>query len=235
MHAIYAFVAGPLAWAAFLLFFGGLLMRVVQLLVRVNKTEKFIFTYMSWKYSLRSIFHWIIPFGTVNWRRHPALTVVTFLFHICLLAAPIFLLAHMVLVDEAWWLSWWTLPDGAADAMTLIVIAGCLFFLIRRLTRPEVAFVTDASDYILLIVVAAPFVTGFLSYHQWLGRALDNHFAHVQRRSHAGRDPVYAAQSYDLLGFHPGLHGVRNSGRCDMPGIGSGAVTMACTNFKEWR
>jgi nitrate reductase gamma subunit len=169
MHAIYAFVAGPLAWAAFLLFFGGLLMRVVQLLVRVNKTEKFIFTYMSWKYSLRSIFHWIIPFGTVNWRRHPALTVVTFLFHICLLAAPIFLLAHMVLVDEAWWLSWWTLPDGAADAMTLIVIAGCLFFLIRRLTRPEVAFVTDASDYILLIVVAAPFVTGFLSYHQWLG------------------------------------------------------------------
>ena len=169
MHAIYAFVAGPLAWAAFLLFFGGLLMRVVQLLVRVNKTEKFIFTYMSWKYSLRSIFHWIIPFGTVNWRRHPALTVVTFLFHICLLAAPLFLLAHMVLVDEAWWLSWWTLPDGAADAMTLIVIAGCLFFLIRRLTRPEVAFVTDASDYILLIVVAAPFVTGFLSYHQWLG------------------------------------------------------------------
>ena len=169
MHAIYAFVAGPLAWAAFLLFFGGLLMRVVQLLARVNKTEKFIFTYMSWKYSLRSIFHWIIPFGTVNWRRHPALTVVTFLFHICLLAAPLFLLAHMVLVDEAWWLSWWTLPDGAADAMTLIVIAGCLFFLIRRLTRPEVAFVTDASDYILLIVVAAPFVTGFLSYHQWLG------------------------------------------------------------------
>jgi nitrate reductase gamma subunit len=169
MHAIYAFVAGPLAWAAFLLFFGGLLVRVVQLLVRVNKTEKFIFTYMSWKYSLRSIFHWIIPFGTVNWRRHPVLTVVTFLFHICLLAVPIFLLAHVVLVDETWWLSWWALPDGAADALSLIVIAGCLFFLIRRLTRPEVKFVTDASDYILLIVVAAPFITGFLAYHQWVG------------------------------------------------------------------
>jgi nitrate reductase gamma subunit len=168
MHAIYAFVAGPLAWAAFILFFGGLLARVVRLLIRVNQTEKFIFTYMSWKFSLRSILHWIIPFGTVNWRRHPALTVVTFFFHVCLLVTPIFLLAHVVLIDEAWWLSWRTLPDGMADAMTVIVIAGCIFFLIRRMIRPEVRFVTDASDYVLLIVVAAPFVTGFLAYHQWV-------------------------------------------------------------------
>jgi nitrate reductase gamma subunit len=121
---------------------------------------------MSWKYGLRSILHWLLPFGTENWRRHPVLTVVTFAFHICLVLTPIFLLAHVILVDEYWNISWWTLPESLAQVMTLIVIGGCVFFLIRRLTRPEVRYVTSASDYVILAIVAAPFVTGFLAYYQ---------------------------------------------------------------------
>jgi len=167
MHGIYNFVTGPLAWMAFILFFGGCLYRLISLLYLVYKKENFIFSYMSFKYSLRSIFHWIIPFATVNWRRHPWLTIVTFAFHICLIVTPIFLLSHIVLWDEFWNVSWWSLPDGLADTMTLVVIAGGIFFLIRRLVSPEVQFVTDASDYIILAIVAAPFLTGFLAYHQW--------------------------------------------------------------------
>ncbi|MEN8689819.1 MAG: TmcC family electron transfer complex membrane anchor subunit [Desulfobacterales bacterium] len=168
MHEIYNFVSGPLAWLAFILFFGGCLYRLVRLFMLVKEKEPFIFTYMSWKYSLRSIFHWIIPFGTVNWRRHPVLTVVTFVFHIGLVIAPIFLLAHVILLDEALNLSWWALPDAWADVLTVVVIIGCVFFLVRRLTQPEVKFVTSASDFVILTVVAAPFITGFIAYHQWI-------------------------------------------------------------------
>jgi nitrate reductase gamma subunit len=163
MHVLYSLVAGPLAWAAFILFFGGILLRLIHLVLLVNKSEKFIFSYMSLKYSLRSIAHWLVPFATVNWRKHPLLTVVTFAFHLCLLITPIFLLSHVVLWDEAWSLSWWTLPDAVADAMTVVVMAGSLYFLVRRLTRAEVQFVTDWTDYLLLAVVAAPFVTGFIA------------------------------------------------------------------------
>jgi nitrate reductase gamma subunit len=168
MHEIYNFVSGPLAWLAFILFFGGCLYRLVRLFMLVKEKEPFIFTYMSWKYSLRSIFHWIIPFGTVNWRRHPILTVVTFVFHIGLVIAPIFLLAHVILLDEALNLSWWALPDAWADVLTVVVIIGCVFFLVRRLTQPEVKFVTSASDFVILTIVAAPFITGFIAYHQWI-------------------------------------------------------------------
>jgi nitrate reductase gamma subunit len=168
MREIYNFVSGPLAWLAFILFFGGCLYRLVRLFMLVKEKEPFIFTYMSWKYSLRSIFHWIIPFGTVNWRRHPVLTVVTFVFHIGLVIAPIFLLAHVILLDEALNLSWWALPDAWADVLTVVVIIGCLFFLVRRLTQPEVKFVTSASDFVILTIVAAPFITGFIAYHQWI-------------------------------------------------------------------
>jgi nitrate reductase gamma subunit len=169
MHSLYNFVSGPLAWLAFIIFIGGCLYRLINLIVLVHKKEKFIYTYMSWKYSLRSILRWSTPFATENMRRHPAMTIVAYVFHICLILTPIFLLAHVTLIDESWDLSWWTLPDGLAAIMTLIVIGACVFFLVRRLVNPEVQYVTSASDYILLAIVAAPFITGFLVYFQWFG------------------------------------------------------------------
>ena len=167
MDTLYSFVSGPLAWVAFIIFFGGSLFRLINLLILVHRKEKFIYSYMSLKYSLRSILHWSTPFATENMRRHPGLTIVAFAFHICLLLTPIFLLAHVTLIDEAWNVSWWTLPEATAQILTLIVIAGCVFFLVRRLVSPEVNYVTSASDYIMLAIIAAPFVTGFLAYYQW--------------------------------------------------------------------
>jgi nitrate reductase gamma subunit len=167
MNELYRLATGPLAWAAFIIFIGGSLFRLIHLLVLVHRKEKFIYTYMSFKFSLRSILHWLTPFGTTNWRLHPWLTVVTFAFHICLVLTPIFLLAHIVLWDEAWNIRWWALPDWLAIVMTVIVIAGCGFFLIRRRVTPEVAYVTSASDYLILFLTAAPFLTGLIAYFQW--------------------------------------------------------------------
>jgi nitrate reductase gamma subunit len=167
MHDLYMLVRGPLAWAAFILFIGGSMFRIARLLVMVHRKEKFIYSYMSWRYSLRSILHWITPFATVNMRKNRVLTVVAFVFHLALILTPIFLLSHVILWQESWGLSWWSLPDAVADVMSVVVVACCVYFLIRRLVRPEVQYVTSASDYIILAIVAAPFVTGFLAYHQW--------------------------------------------------------------------
>jgi nitrate reductase gamma subunit len=167
MHSLYNFVSGPLVWTAFIIFFGGSLYRLINLFVLIHKKEPFIYSYFSVKYSLRSILHWSTPFGTENMRRHPLFTIVTFAFHICLLLTPIFLLAHVTMIDDSWNLSWWSLSEGTAEIMTVIVIACCVFFLIRRLVSPEVQYVTSASDFFILAVVAAPFITGFLAYYQW--------------------------------------------------------------------
>jgi len=167
MDALYRLATGPLAWAVFVVFVGGSIFRLIHLIALVHRKERFIYTYMSLKFSLRSILHWLAPFATVNWRLHPWLTIVTFAFHICLVAAPVFLMAHVVLWDESWNVSWWTLPDWLAVVMTVIVLGGCLFFFIRRRVTPEVAYVTSASDYVILALVAAPFATGLIAYFQW--------------------------------------------------------------------
>ena len=165
MHSMYQFLSGPMVWISLIVFVGGCLYQLIRLILLVNRKEKFIYTYMSWKYSLRSILHWVIPFATKNWRLHPVLTIATFLFHICLILLPIFLLSHIILWDESMDIAWWSIPEGLADPMTLIVIAACVFFLVRRLVSPEVQYVTSASDYIILTIVAAPFITGFLAYY----------------------------------------------------------------------
>lgn len=156
-----------MVWVAFIVFIGGSSYRVVSLLRGVKKSGA-IYSYMSLKYSLRSIFHWIIPFASTNMRKRPWLTLVTFLFHSCLIITPVFLLAHNMLMQEAWHIRWRTLHEGTADAMTLTVIACSIIFLLRRLISPDVRFVTSFSDFVILFIAAAPFLTGFLAFHQML-------------------------------------------------------------------
>lgn len=162
---LYEIVRGPLAWVALLVFCLGIIYRIVSMLIDARK-DKVVYPYMSLKYGLRSLMHWLIPFGSVNMRKRPVLTLVTFVFHICLLVAPIFLLAHIILVYQSWRIQWWSLPDRVADVMTVLVVLACVFFLVRRIVAPEVQNVTFLSDYVLLALVLVPFLTGFLAYHQ---------------------------------------------------------------------
>ena len=172
MHHIYDFVTGPLAWTAFIIFIGGSIYRIVSMAKLAKQKDTVVYAYTDPFYALRSILHWIIPFGSENMKKNPAMTVVTFAFHISLLIAPIFLFAHIALVKESWDISWFYISDSIADIMTLIVIASCVFFLVRRQKLPEVKYLTTASDYILLAIVAAPFITGFWAYHQFPGYTL---------------------------------------------------------------
>lgn len=172
MHTIYNVVSGPLVWAAFLIFIFGSFYRLLSMALLAREKDGIVYEYMSFRYGLRSIIKWLTPFATENMRQKPVMTFVTFSFHLCAMLAPLFLYAHMVLVKEAWNVGWWSLSDTAADIMTLTVIIGCLFFLFRRITQKEVRYLTSASDFVLLLVVAAPFITGFWAHHQWVGASV---------------------------------------------------------------
>ncbi len=164
---LYNLVRGPLVWIAFIVFIGGSIYRVYSF-INLAKKDKTIMPFISLKYTLRSLYHWLIPFNSVNWRRRPVITIATFLFHIGLVFTPIFLLSHNILWRESWGITWWTLPEELADIMTLIVILCSVFLFLRRILAPEVKFVTSNSDYLLLFISFAPFMTGFLAYHQLL-------------------------------------------------------------------
>ena len=166
MNALYEFVTGPLAWLAWGIFLLGSAWRLHSMYQLAKKKDAPSLSYMNWGFSLRSIVNWLIPFNALGWRKSPVLTVATFAFHICLFLVPVFLLAHVALWTEFFGLSYVSLPDGAADIMTMVVLAACLVFAGRRLTQKEVAYITTGQDWLALTIVALPFLTGFLAYHQ---------------------------------------------------------------------
>ncbi len=47
------------------------------------------------------------------------------------------------------------------------LLVGVVFFLVRRLAIPRVRLVSSLEDFVVLLVTGAPFLTGFMAYHQW--------------------------------------------------------------------
>ncbi len=166
MQTLYSIVIGPLAWIAFGVFFLGLIGKAVYLICLSRSRDTEILHYFQLRYGLRSILHWLIPFGTRSWRQDPLMTLVTFIFHLCLIIVPVFLGAHVILWDYYWQVSYWSLPNIVADVMTILVIVSCIYFAIRRATLKQVRFVTSYRDWLILIAVFTPFMSGFFAYHQ---------------------------------------------------------------------
>jgi nitrate reductase gamma subunit len=163
---MYTFLAGPALWATFIIFFGGLIVRIIHLYRLSRRKDAVFYNHTSFTWGLKSILHWILPWGSVSMRQQPVFTAMVFIFHISLLAVPLFLNAHNILWDESWGISLWSLPDKLSDLLTVILLVSIVFFVVRRLVRSEVRVITETWDYVLLGLTALPFLTGFLAYHQ---------------------------------------------------------------------
>ena len=162
---MYELSRGPLVWIAFAILLIGSAYRIISI-TRLAKKDKVVWPYMNWRAGLRSIIRWTTPYSTTNMRLRPAFTLLSFLFHICLILTPILTVAHVMLWRDSWGVSWWTLPDTLSKVMTIIVIVGTLTFMLRRIANPTVRFVTSTSDFVLAVLVLAPFATGLMAYYQ---------------------------------------------------------------------
>ncbi len=162
---MYEFARGPLVWIAFAAFIVGSLYKVITL-HKLAKKDKVFYAYFNFKYGLRSILHWLIPFGSTNMRMRPGFTLVSFGFHFLLFATPLFALGHIALIRESWGFGWPHLPDGLTNAMTIILIVFGLIFGLRRIANPTVRLISTIKDYLLLLLVLGPFISGMLAYYQ---------------------------------------------------------------------
>lgn len=167
---MYELVTGPLAWLAFGVFFIGLTVRIVLYIRGLNwqmdRVTYRVNTLYGIKGAIRSVFFWMIPFGTRGWKTHPVFTIITFVFHLSLLISAIFLPAHNFILKQKWGISLFTIPEAAGDILTVFVLIAAIMFILRRIVLPEVRIITSAYDYLILAIAAAPFITGFIAYHQ---------------------------------------------------------------------
>ena len=164
---MYEFVSGPLAWLAFTVFFVGIVVRLVMYVRgldwKLDRVTYSVNTAYGVRGAVRSILFWLTPFGSHGWRANPMFTVFVYVMHIGLIATPLFLLGHNLLLQERWGVSGWSMPEPMADAMTVAVLISIAMLALRRIALPEVRIITSAYDYLMLAVAAAPFVTGLIA------------------------------------------------------------------------
>jgi nitrate reductase gamma subunit len=168
---MYQFITGPLLWLTFIIFFGGLTFRVIWYIRgldwKLDRVAYRAYPAQGLKGALKSIIHWLIPYGSYGWRAKPLYTLVFFIFHAGLVVVPLFLAGHVVLLEERWGITWWpTISMRLADTLTLGVMVTAVIILVRRLVLPEVRILTTFYDLFLILVSVAPFVTGFLVVYQ---------------------------------------------------------------------
>ena len=160
---ISSFVEGPFLWFASLFFIIGLLTRVALFLTAAIKGGRP-------KNGSRSTFYGIIlrsliPFhmGAIG---KPFYAALRYMFHICLFVVPLGLAGHVALWAQsrfAW--EWTPLPDHLADWLTLTLFALIIYFLVRRLVVGEIRRRSKAMDFVLLVIVAFPFLSGYFLAH----------------------------------------------------------------------
>lgn len=106
--------------ARFIMYFRGLSWQLDRVAYKAHPAAGF-------KGAVRSIYKWLIPFGTYGWRTQPFIAVIFFGFHIGAVLIPLFLLGHNLFLEEKLGISFFTLNGAIADFYYLGCGCECIF------------------------------------------------------------------------------------------------------------
>ena len=150
------FLSGPFLCASLLVFFAGLIYKIVWYVRGLDwRLERVAYAYAGkngWIGALHSAFKWLIPFGTHSWRNQIYFTFAFFFFHLGVVVAPLFCDGHLVIMKDIIGFSWCSLPSCVIDSLTILGIIGAIMLLLRRILIEQVRFISNFTDYSLLIL-----------------------------------------------------------------------------------
>jgi len=162
MDSLLEFAKGPLFRLSFALLILGLI-RIFYLDIRgaykaYKKTDD---KKMPWKLIFSRTWEWLFPVkrlkGNFRWY-----SIFSIFFHIGLIIVPIFLFAHISLWKSSVGISWIALPFQWAFWLTLITILFAVALFISRLVNKTTKALSKKQDYLWLILLLIPFISGFI-------------------------------------------------------------------------
>ena len=121
---------------------------------------------LPWKSIRKATLGWLFPIKHLSQSR--IFTAASITFHVGVVLAPLFLMSHVLLIDQTIGISWPTLPNVLADILTVLAIVGMTVVFVVRISTGEGRALSRGSDYTILILTALPFLSGFLVMHPGL-------------------------------------------------------------------
>jgi nitrate reductase gamma subunit len=91
--------------------------------------------------------------------------LISFVFHVGIIAVPLFLAGHVALWKQELGVSWFVLPEAVADVLTVLTVAALIGLLIGRRVNTGSRLLSKRQDWLMPVLCMLPFVTGFLVAH----------------------------------------------------------------------
>jgi nitrate reductase gamma subunit len=169
-HSALEFVRGPMFYACLLVFIGGMTYRLVRVLLlgwkrdRVpGKGSKLAGVAVSF---LKGAGIWpFIPWVSNTFSRNPVIYLAGGLFHLSLFIVLLLGTTHMLVWKSLLGFGWPTLPLPIVDWMAAAGIAAMMALAINRLIHPVLKLLTGAAEWLNLLLVFLPMVTGYILTH----------------------------------------------------------------------
>ena len=121
---------------------------------------------MPYQQVWRATVKWLFPLDKI--RNEAVFTLTSIVFHVAILLVPIFLAGHVKLLAAGLGFSWPALPNALADILTIVAVVTALAIVVQRLTARATRQLSRLQDYLLPLIVALPFASGFLVMHPTL-------------------------------------------------------------------
>ncbi len=158
------FAKGPLFALTFLIMLLGLIrlavIQVYSIIARKGRRLKNV----PWKKIFLEAMSWVVPV------RHlipgtKIFSIISFLCHIGLILVPLLLADHIILWEGFLGINLPQIGYGVADILTIFTIACIIVLFGFRMFSSRLRSMSKKSDYIILIAVFLPFVTGYMAAH----------------------------------------------------------------------
>lgn len=174
---LYDFLRGPGFALSIIVFLSGFLYRTLLIIRATRKIQKTWINAENLSLPVSSIIQGCplkriilflkIKLSNTIFSSNPVIGIISMIFHILIFITPVFLSAHNIIADITIGLSLPEIPERMTDIFTIVLIAIGGFFLARRLFIPHVRMISTIRDYFILILVMAPFISGFSAHHHF--------------------------------------------------------------------
>jgi nitrate reductase gamma subunit len=159
-----SFAKGPLFAFSFLVMVLGLfrlvIIQVYSLILRKGRRLR----NAPWKKILADAGTWVIPVRhLISGTR--VFSIVSYLFHIGILAVPILLMDHIALWENFLGVNLPAIGRGLGDVLTLFTVVCIVLLFAYRLLVPRLRSMSMFMDYVLLGMIFLPFASGYLASH----------------------------------------------------------------------
>ncbi|MCG6977012.1 MAG: hypothetical protein LJE56_11555 [Acidiferrobacterales bacterium] len=166
-EALLAWARGPGMQIALAVFFLGITVRIVEMLLIGRAPDLAAPRKSGVAAGWRTVFHRSLPTPGML-KRSPLVFVGGYIFHLGFLIVLVLSVPHIELFHGVWGIRWPGLPRSLIDLAAILSIGAMVALLVHRLVDPVRRFLSRSGDYFAWTVTFLPLITGYFATHHML-------------------------------------------------------------------